>query len=201
MPVGSTRVSTPLSNLAVQYRNTEYIFGDVFKDLMVTKESDMYWIWGNDFQIPETVRANGAMSNRVTMGYSTSAYQVNEHALKDVITERDRENAVAPINLDADMTENLTDMIMRRMEYEGAKLIFTTTNWSNNATLVSSTSWKGHTTTAIADLNVASATSVILRASGKRANTVVMGYNVLEGLKYNTNIFDRIKYSERAIVT
>ncbi len=201
MPIGATRISAALSNLAVQYKNENFIFGSVFKDLPVTKESDNYWIWGNDFKIPETLRANGAMSNRVSMGYSTSSYAVNEHALNDVITDRDRANAVSPINLDADMTENLTDKIMNRMEYEGAKLLFTTTNWSTNETLVSTTSWKGHTTTAIFDLKVATGTAAILQASGKMANTLVIGYAVLEGLKYNVNIFDRIKYSERAIVT
>jgi hypothetical protein len=201
MPIGPTRISTALSNLAVQYTNNEYIFGTVFKDLPVAKESNQYWIWGNDFRIPETERANGALAAMATMGYSTSSYVVKEHAIKDVITDRDRENSDAPINLDRDMTENLTDIIMRRMEYEGMKLLFTTTSWSNNATLTSVTSWKGHTTTASPTKHVLSATGKILADSGKKANTIVMGWSALEALKENQNVWERIKYSERAVVT
>lgn len=201
MPQGSTRINTALSNLAVQYKNTEYIAGQFLKDLPVSKESDYYWVWANDFRIPDTQRANGALANMATMGYSTSSYQVKEHAIKDVITDRDRENTDAPLNLDRDMTENLTDIIMRRMEYEAMKLCFTTTTWSNNATLVSSTSWKGHTTTASPTGHVLSATGKILADSGKMANTMVIGWSVFEALKENQNLWDRIKYSERSIVT
>ena len=201
MPTGATRISAALSNLAVQYKNEEYIAGKFLKDLPVSKESDYYWIWGNDFRIPDTERANGALANMATMGYSTSTYNVKEHAIKDVITDRSRENTDSPLNLDRDMTENLTDIIMRRMEYEAMKLCFTTTTWSNNATLTSATSWKGHTTTASPTGNVLSATGAILAGSGKRPNTMVMGWNAFEALKENQNIWERIKYSERSIVT
>jgi hypothetical protein len=201
MPVGSTRLNAVLSNLAVQYKNSEYISSQCLPSIPVTKESDYYWIWANDFRIPETVRANGARANMITVAYSTSAYQVSEHALKDVVTDRDRVNADPPINLEVDTTENLVDKILQRVDYETMKLFFTTTNWGGNATLVSTTSWKGHTTTASPSQHVLSAAAYVRQNSGKVLNTMVIGSAVFDALKENQNIWERIKYSERAIVT
>lgn len=202
MPQGSTRISAPLSNLAVQYKNNEFIAGQVLKDVMVSNESDIYYVYANNFRVPFTERANGAAAAMVTFAYSTSSYIVKEHALKDVITDRDRANTETPLNLDRDATENLTDTIMRRMEIEAHKLLFTTTTWANNAELsTTALSWCGITTTALPTQNVLSATSKILAAAGKKANTMVISWNVFAGLKENPNLFDRIKYAERAIVT
>lgn len=201
MPQGSTRINAALTNMAVQYKNSEYIAGTVLKDMPVAKESDSYWIYANDFRVEETLRANGAKANMATMSWSTSSYSVHEHAIKDVITRRDRLNTDAPLNLDRDITEYLVDKIMLRQEYEAQKLLFTTTTFSNNATLLSGTSWKGHTTTADPIVNAMSATGKIISSSGKRPNTFVGGWGVLEALKDNENVYSRIQYVERSILT
>lgn len=201
MPQGSTRINAALTNLAVQYKNTEYIAGDVLKTMPVAKESDSYWIYANDFRLDDTLRANGSKANMVTMSWSTGSYVVSEHALKDVITDRDRMNTDAPLQLDRDLTEYLVDKIMIRQEYEAMKLLFTTTSWGNNATLTSATSWKGHTTTADPVVNAMSATGKIIAASGKKPNTLVMGWGGLEALKDNENVYSRIQYVERSILT
>lgn len=201
MPQGSVRTSQPLSNLAVQYKNDNYIAGQILKDIPVLHESDLYYIYANDFRLPETKRANKALANMVTWEASTSTYQVEEHALKDVVTQRDRENADKPFNLDADTTEFLTDKILLRQEYEAAKLLFTTTTWGNNATLTTATSFAFNTTTSAPIQYVLSATSKILLSSAKKANTVVMGWDVFAAAKENNNIYSRIQYVERSLIT
>ncbi|MFA5380039.1 MAG: hypothetical protein WC455_30035 [Dehalococcoidia bacterium] len=203
MPQGSIHVSQVLSNLSVQYKNNEYIAGQVLKDVIVSKESDQYYIYGNDFRIEMTERANKAKAGIATFGYSTSSYVLKEHALKDVISDRDRANADAAIaNLDADVTEYLVDAIMRRVEYEAAKLLFTITTWSNYSELsTTALSWSGETTTALPSMNVLSGTTKILKYTGKKPNALVLGQETYDALKENKNLFDRIKYAERAIVT
>ena len=201
MPQGSTRVSKPLTNLSVHYTNEEYIASRACPDISVKNESDLYWVYNSDRRLPETRRANGALANQVTWDASTSSYSVSEHSLKDVITDRDYMNADSVLQIEKHTSENLIDKIMMRQEYETAKLLFTTTTFSNNATLTSVTSWKYHTTTSAPIANVLSATGYIIQQSGKRPNKMIMGWNVFEALKENQNVYSRIQYVERALLT
>ena len=198
---GNLHINKALTNISVKYKNNEYIASKVLKDVPVKKESDLYYVHVRDFRLPDTLRANKAPSNQVTWGVSTSSYVLNEHALSDVITDRDRRNADSPISPDIEATELLTDKIQLRFEKEIADLLFTTGSWSNNMTGSTATSWKYNTTTSAPIQNVLSATGLIIKNSGTKPNTLVLGWDTFEALKENTNVYDRIKYVERAIVT
>jgi len=198
---GMKRISAALTNLSVKYTNAEYIAGKVLKDVPVKHDTDKYYVYATDFRLPETLRANYAPANQITWEMSTSSYVLQKHSLKDAISDDDRDNTDAPINLDADTTEYLTDKIKLREEYETAKLLFTTTTFSNYATLNTVTSWKYNTSTSAPIQNVLSATVKIIQSSGKRPNTAVMGISVLEALKENSNVYGRIQYTDRAIIT
>jgi|AZIF01.1.fsa_nt_gi hypothetical protein len=195
---GSVRVVKTLSNIALQYKNSAYIFQDILKDVFVEHDTDKYWVLNSSFKLPETIRANGTPSKMHTWDASTSSYTVNEHALKDVITENDRDNS--DLNLDQLTTEELTDKILLRQEYEAHELLFTITTFSNYAgTLTGDNLWG--TTSSAPVLNMLSASSYIERYSGKTPNTVVMGRSVHDVLKESSVIYGRIQYVERQIVT
>jgi len=202
MPQGSTRINKPLSNISVQYRNENYIARDVLKDIIVNKESDLYWVHNSNFRLEETARANGSPANMATISFSTSSYRAQEQALKDVITETDAANTDAPLNLQRDITEYLTDQILLKHEVDAMTLLFTTTTFSNNVTLTTATTWNyAATTTADPIGDVLSATGVILAASAQMPNKLVVGWSTFEVLKENQNIHERVKYVQKSIVT
>ena len=199
---GSKRINKALTNLSVFYDNADYIAGNVLRDINVKKESDKYYIYTSEKRVPDAKRANGSPANMYTWEVSTSSYNVYERALKDVNTDRDYMNVEAPINLDRDTVENLTDKINLNFEMDAMKLLFTTTTFSNNTTLTTATSWDYNATTTSAPIqNVLSATGAMLKASGKMPNEMVIGWAVLEALKENNNVYGRIQYVERAIIT
>lgn len=201
MPQGTSRISKPLTNLSVHYKNAEYIADMVLPQVPVKQESDLYWAYTSDFRLPETARANGALANMATWDASTNAYYLEEHSLKDVITDRDYENYDSALVVEKHTTEYLIDKLMMRKEYRTHQLLFTTTTFSNNATLTSATSWKYHTTTSAPIQNVLSATGYVVQYAGKRPNKGVMSWNVFAALKENPNVYGRIQYVEKAIVT
>ncbi|MDY6888141.1 MAG: major capsid protein [Pseudomonadota bacterium] len=199
---GPTRISRALSNISVKYTNEDYIFPKVFTETPVVHDTDSFWVYNSEFRLPETVRANGSPANMATWEASTATYVVQEHALKDVITDTDRDNTEAPLDLEKDTTEYLTDKILLRQEYEAMRLLFTTTSFSTNATLTTATSWDYNATTTSAPIqNALSATGAIIQNSGMRPNKMVMGWEVFEALKENNNVYGRIQYVERAIIT
>jgi hypothetical protein len=200
MPYGDIHVSQPLSNISVLFRNENYIADQCFPIINVPKDTDVYYVYSNDFKLPDTLRGNGSPANRVTWGVSTSSFAANEHALKDVITDRDRRNFDSVLSADEDTTLFLTDKILLDKENEAAKILFTTTSWGNSFThTATAQSW--NTTTVYPIQEILSAAAVVQKASGKQANTMVLGYAPYIALRENSNVYARIQYVERAIIT
>lgn len=198
---GNTHIDKALTNLSVKFMNNEYIAPMFMKEISVQKESDLYYIYNTEFDIEDTARANKTAANMVTYGVSYSSYILTEHALADVVTERDRANYDAPLDADVDAMENLIDKILLKNEILAAKLLFTTTSFSNNATLTTASAWKYNTTTSAPIQNVLSATGKVIASAGKSPNTMIIGYDGFTALKENPNVYGRIQYVERAIMT
>ena len=199
MPEKSIRESKALSNVSVNYKNADYIAQDILSDYKVAHQADEYWIYNPDYRLPETYQSNGSPANVTKWSASTSTYYCAKHALKDVITDIDKNNAAAPLNLDRDTVEFLTDKIQLRQEYDAAKLLFTTTTFSNNAAMTAGTHWD--TTTAAPIQNMLSATGVILQNVGRRPNKIAIGWTPYVALRENSSVYGRIQYVERAILT
>lgn len=191
-----------LENISIAYRPGEFIADKVIPSVPVAKESDLYYIYSSDtMTLPETVRANGAESNKAQFNVSYSSYQTVEHALNDVVTMRDRRNADKPINPEVDVTEILTQKMLIRKEYEAAQMLQNSSNWSNNASLTSTLAWSQNTTTSNPITMIDSMTSVILQASGYKPNKLVIDFNTFQAAKEHISVIDRIKYTSADSVT
>lgn len=208
MPYASGRglhqINAPLSNLSVKYANDKesFLASKVFPQVPVKKESDAYYIYGRDnMRVPETLRANKAPANEDGYTLSTSTYELEQHSLRDLISQRDRDNADSALSPDVDTMENLTEKILLRKEIQCAATLFTTTSFSNNHSLTSTLKWTALTTTSDPIGDVSTATTVILQNSAKKPNKLIFGHGVMQGLKDHPNIIERIKYSERGIIT
>lgn len=201
MPYFNTvHTNQPLTNLSQRYNWAEGIAEQVFPVLPVAKETDLYYVYSQEgLRMDETLRANRAESNVVGQDYSSSTYTLQEHALKELISDRDRLNMDLPLNLDADATLHLTEKILIRREVEVARLAFTTTNWGQNATIASGSAWDTQTSTPISD--VLTATTNIMRTGAIRANRGVMGVQVFNRLKVHSTTIDRIRYTQLGLVT
>lgn len=197
---GNTHINGPLTNISVRYNWAEGIADRVFPSVSVKKESDLYFIYdGSNIRLDETIRANHAESNVVEEDVSTGSYSLEEHALKTLITRRDRDNSDAPLSLDVDATKTLTEKILIRREFETVKIAFTTATWSANATIASASAWDTSTSNPIAD--VLTGTGIVLRNGHVRPKHAVAGYEVFNKLKVNSTIVDRIKYTSRDSIT
>lgn len=195
-------IDRALTNVSAKYRNTNFIADKIFPNVSVKKESDVLNVYGKDgFKLPQTLRAAKSESKNATWNVGTTSYILEEHALKDLISDRERDNADEPLNLDIDTTEFLTDVILLRREKEVQKLCFTTTTWSQNASATSTARWSSLTTTSDPIGDIQTGTTIILTNAAVKPNTLVIGYDGFAALKNHPNIIERIKYSERGIVS
>ena len=201
MKGGNFHINKALSNVGTKYRNAMMIADKVFKKQKVAKESDLYYIWQRDFRLPSSGRANGAPANMEAWGVTTGNYSCAEQALAEVLTDRDFQNTDSGIDLKADTVEFLADKLAMTLEKTVADLIFTTTAAGNNLTGTTATSWRYNTTTSSPIEDINSASAVVVQASGVHPNVLVMGEQVYTGLRNNQNVYNRIQYVERAILT
>src|SRR5436190_2018622 len=90
-----------LENVSVAYKPGDLIAQDLCPMVPVNHESNVYYVYSKDqLVIPETRRAIGAEAQRATFSLSTATYKVQEHALKDFIPDRMRNNADPALNLE-----------------------------------------------------------------------------------------------------
>jgi len=182
-----------LSNISVRYSVTDFIAAKIFPMIPVKKDTDLYRIYSQNFRIPETLRANKGLANEHYFEVSNASYVLEDHALKDYISDDDIDNYDVA-DLRADTTEELTEKIMMRMEKSTLDL-FTTTNWSLNVSLAAANAWTLDTTVSNPIPIVDTGATTILNNSGKMPNYGVISRRGFIGAKNHQSVLDRVKYT------
>lgn len=186
-------VDTLLSNLSVKYRNQDLIAMEVFPEVPVKKTSDLYRVYDRNFRIPETIRANKGVSREHDFEVSTASYVCVRHSLKSFVSDTDAENYDLA-DLRAETTEELTDVILRRIELDVANL-FTTTNWSLNVSLAAANAFNANTTVSNPIPVFDTGASTILANGGMTPNFGILPQEAFIACKNHTSVLDRVKYT------
>jgi hypothetical protein len=190
------------------------IADEVFPRKKVAKESDKYPIYGRqDQRVYSTLRANGAAANQINAFAidSIATYSCDEHALVDIVTQRDKDNADAPIDVEFDTTEGLTNAILVGRERRAAVLATTYANFatSGNRIQLSGTqqfnnagytaSLTGTPANAI-ERRVSVGKEAIRAFTGVQPNTIVIPAAVAEIVKQDSLIRDLIKWTQNSLL-
>jgi len=189
-----------LSNVSVKYANGEAIADIVFPRVKVAKESDKFFTYTRNFRIPRTYRAIGSESEGIDWEISTDSYFCEEYALHDDVFDRLRKNADAPLNLDVDTTEVLTDALIRDREKRVADIAFSDSYVTSGTTLSGADQWSDYAgSDPLGDLETAMLS--VQGACGKLPNLIVLGAQVMSSLRNHPDLLERIKYTQKGIVT
>src|SRR5690606_15999296 len=81
-----------LSNVAVKYKNENFIYEQVFPMVPVKKSSDLYRTYNRNWVIPETDRAVGGLAKEHLFEVGNSNYTLEKHALKSYVPDTAAEN-------------------------------------------------------------------------------------------------------------
>ena len=194
-------VDAVLSGVSVKYSNEELIADQVMPVVNVKKESDKYFVYTRDWRLPQSKRGLGAEANEVEWNVGTDTYSCEEYALKDLIPDRVRANQDNPLNIDVDTTEDLTELIQVGREKRVADIAFVAgTYGTQTSALAGANQWDDYAgSDPIGDVRSAKAT--VHAASGKTPNTMIIGYQAHLKLLDHPDILERIKYTQRGVVT
>jgi len=198
MPLKSQlHVNQLLSNVSVQYKNAEYIADKLFPQIPVVKDTDYYRVYDRAFKMPETKRAPKGVAKESGFEFSLASYALEQHAQKDYVGVDEEENNDQG-SLQVDTTENLTDVIMRRMELSMASL-FTSTNWSLNVSLSTAQQFSLNTITSDPVQTFDTAASVIIANSGRTPNFGMLPRSGYVAVKNHVSVLDRVKYTSSEV--
>jgi len=193
MQTALVHVDQLLSGVSIKYRNKNFIAMEVFPELQVKKDSDKYRIYDRNFRLPETARANKGLAKEHSLEVTTGSYALEEHALVDYVSDRDKAN-YDEADLRVDVTEELTDKILLRLEKSVADL-FTSTQWSQNVSLSAAQQWSNDTVTSNPIPQMDTAGTVVLENSGYEPNISIVPHRAMVAAKNHSSIIDRIKYT------
>jgi hypothetical protein len=196
------RVDPLLSSISVAFRNKIYIASQVAPMIPSTLDAGKYAVYNQPdwFRNEARKRSAGARAQRGDLGITFDSYLCEEVAFAREVPDEIRRNAMDPIRPDTDATEYATDKVMLAKEVRVAAKFNTTANWANSTTLSGVNQWNDY---ANSDpiTNVENAIDAIHGATGIRANTISIPYLVWKKLKHHPDIVDRIKYSQRGLVS
>jgi hypothetical protein len=194
-----------LSNISIKYKNDSYIASEIFPEVAVKKDSDLYRIYDRNFRLPETIRAPKGVAREASFDVTTGTYVLVQHSLKDYVSDRDAENYDIS-DLRADATEFLTDKILLRMEKDVANLFVnqtssgnTNASWSLKHSLSTAQQWSLDTVTSNPIPQMDTAATVILENSGQVANYAMIPHRCMIAAKNHSSVIDRIKYTSADI--
>lgn len=206
---GEIHVDKTLSNLSLKYSNGALIADEIFPRLRVRHESDKYFVYGRqDQRIYSTLRGNGAPANQVlSWAATTSTYSCEEYALKDIVTQRDRDNADDALDPEFDATENLTQMILLDRERRAAALcVYASFSASDNRVQLSGTeqwdnaSFDSDSPTDAIEARIDVGKEAIRAATGMEPNHIVIPAAVAKVVKRDASIRDLIKYTQNDLL-
>lgn len=191
-----------LTTIARGYSNAEFIADALFPFCPVPKEAGTFMQFGKEaFKLYNTLRAIRAASNRMNPeGMTPIAFATNEHDLEYPIDYR--ESAEAMFNLQKHATVTVQDIIMLQMEYAAAVLAQTAANYpTGNKITLSGTSQFTDKTNSDPIGVVDDAKEAIRQKIGRYPNTMIMGASAFKSVKEHPDCVDKIKYSQKGVVT
>lgn len=197
-------VDMALTEICIAYvpEAERYIAEQVFPSVPVDKQSDYYYIWTKGFWLRNAVerRTPGDTYPEGRLELSNTTYFCQPYHLGFPIPDEDKENQDPAVQLEETGAEWLSSQFQLNREILIAATVFSTANWDNYVTGVTNfTQWDDYDdSNPIVQINTAKQT--IQKSTGRRANTCVIGQEVLDVLVEHPLLLEKFKYTSPGIL-
>lgn len=203
-PAGARVVDPILTTVARGYQNAAFVGMSLFPYVSVGARAGKILSFGKEsFQVYDTARAPGAGIKRINLGYAGENYALVDHALAAQVPVElmEEASAVPGIELASAAIRTVQEAMALRLEVEQAALATTAANFptGNKATLSGTAQWSHADADPIAAIEAAK--DAVRAKIGRRPNTLILGPAVFAALKTHPKLIDRLKYTQREVLT
>lgn len=197
-------VNKPLTNISIAYiqKPNDFVADKVFPVVPVMKQSDLYFQYDKKywFQSQSAKRAPGTESAGSNFAVAPSGqYFCNVWANHKDVDDQTRQNADQPVDLDRDATQFCTQQNLLRREKEWVGAYMKTGIWTGAPDFTPNTLWSAAGSDPVNDIETLK--SGVKEKTGFDPNCLVLSRDVFSKLKSNASILDRMKYTQRAVLT
>lgn len=194
--LSSLHIDQALTTISIKYTNEEFVAPILMPEVKVQKRSDKYFVYGKEnLKVVETLRRPKSEANEVDWTVSQDAYFCEEHSLRDLVADAEKQIADAPLMPEIDATEFLTERVMLDEEVQVANLLTSNTNLTQYTALSGTSQWSDYVnSTPFTTIKTAKAA---VRASVlKAANTFFTPYEVALVLADHPSVKQLIQYTD-----
>lgn len=199
-------IDRALTNISVGWMQgaEAFIADKVFPIVPVVKQTDVYFIYSKAdfFRNEATERGRAAESAGGQWNLKEAEpYHCRKYAFHYDITQEEKTNYDQPINVDRDTTEWLTQKMFLKREVDFTTKFFHTGIWGRDITADGTTIKKWTDPLADPVKQVNDEMLLFAENTGYKPNFAIMSPDVLYALKNRDDIMDRIKYTQKGIIT
>jgi hypothetical protein len=204
-------INAPLTNVSVAYIQSadSFIADKVFPKVVVQKQSDLYYRYSKSDMRRTDVKRRAPATETPGVGWThtTDQYFCHVYGVHKDIDDQVRANADSNFNLDRDATEFVTNQHLLKRDLDWTAKYMQPGVWATEKSGVTGVPadstefvrWDEAGSDPIGD--VSRWLIDFRRLSGFAPNVCVMGAYVMAALKQHPDIIDRIKYTQRGVVT
>lgn len=199
---GDLHVDQVLTNFSVAWiqSTNDFISSKVFPRLPVDKRTDRYkvynrGVWRTDNGVMK--RAPGTESRGIGWNHTHETYYVDPYALHVDLDDQTLAEADDPLSLPREGTELITNRLLLHKELDWHNQFFKPGVWANEPT--PDALWDDTASDPISQVGKWIDDFTLLNS--KPPNTMVIGVDVWRALKNHPDLVDRIKYTQRGLVT
>lgn len=208
---GQAHIDRALTNMSVAYMQDEsaFVADKVFPKIPVKKQSDVYFVYNKGDFYRDEAQVRGGASESVGGEYGVEAadpYHCKVFSFHKDVTEQDRANYDEPLNADQDANDFVTQKMLIKRETQWASKYFIPGVWGTQIEGADSNPTAGQTlkfsVTGSDPIGVITNQAILVAAkTGFKPNTLVLSPYVFYALKNHDDVLDRIKYTQKGIVT
>lgn len=210
-PVGSDlHVNIPLTNVSIAYFQdaSNFVADKVFPIVPVDKQSNLYNRYSKSQWRKTNAQKRAPGTETPGTGYDITRdqYYTEVYGIHKDVTDQDRAAADSEWAMDKDATNLVSHDLLLNREIAWQQAFFTTGVWGTDYTGVASApsgnqfiQWDQSASDPIGQFAILQ--EQFIAQSGRKANKLVLGAHAYTALKNHPELIDRIKYTQRGIVT
>jgi len=214
-PSSDAHVDRILTNISIAFmqESSNFVASQVFPIVPSQRQSDKFFTYDQDDWFREEAQLRAPSTESAGSGWSlgTDTYFCDVYAVHKDIDEQIEKNADDMINIRADAARWVAGQLLMKLESKFVSDFFTTSLWTgstsgNDQVGVSSNpgsdqflQWNDPASTPIEDIE--DLKLEMLEKTGKEPNTLLLGPKVGAALRRHPDILDRIKFTQRGVIT
>mgnify|MGYP003626677170 FL=1 len=208
MPITTSEVHVDqaLTNVSIAYaqESDSFVASRIFNSINTSQLSNKYHVFDKDqwLRSQADLRGTGSPTKGANFTMSTGTFSCQQYGMHMDVDDYVAANADAGVDILTSATQYVTEKLLQKRDEVFAAAAFTTSVWtgsSSGSDITPSTKWSASGGTPIKDISDQQA--ACHAKTGRTPNVLLLGKDVYSALRDSDDLLDRVKYSEKGIVT